>query len=241
MLLLTGATGKVGRPLAEMLGARGVPFRALVRSLDRAAPLRDAGAELVEGDLARPDTLARAFDGVDRLFLLTAPAEEMVALQHNAIEAARAAGVRHVVKLSAVGAGPGDPVPVRVARWHAEIEGALRASGMAWTMIRPHGFMQNTFAFAPSVAAEGRFYAPDTGRYPVVDARDVAAVAAAALTGGAHEGAEYEVTGPERLSRAPPLLPRAAGQRDAPVHHHRGDPRRVLVRPQQRKLDPVGR
>jgi len=115
------------------------------------------------------------------------------------LEAATRAGVHHVVQHSAFGASTG--APMRITRWHAEVERMLRRSGLAWTILEPNMFMQNFLQFAPGVVATGEIRLPaKDGRVSVVDFRDVPAVAAAVLTGSGHEGRTYVPTGPEALT-----------------------------------------
>lgn len=199
MILVTGATGMTGGELVRQLAAASVPVRAFVRDAAKAAPLRLAGVEVFVGDLRQPETFAAALTGADRLFLLTPAEPHQVEQQGRAVDAAQRAGVRHVVKLSALGAALDSPVSL--GRWHAQTERQIEQSGMAWTHLRPHFFMQNTLGFAPSIIATGRFYAPlRDGRIGLVDVRDVAAVAARVLTTAGHEGKAYDITGPEALS-----------------------------------------
>src|SRR5262245_7170287 len=136
MILVTGATGNVGRELVRELDGVGVPFRILVRDLGRAVALP---GERVVGDLGDPGTLLPAFAGVDRLFLLTPG----IGLDdtRNAVAAARSAGVGHVVHLSSFNA-LGDPMPA-MGRWHSEREQVIRGSGIPATFLRPGGFMTN--------------------------------------------------------------------------------------------------
>lgn len=120
------------------------------------------------------------------------------ALELNAIAAARAAGVRHVVKLSVVAA----EAPVDTfSRLHAQVQDRLRASGMAWTLLRPHYFMSNTLRWAQTIRDQGGFYYPTgEGRWPAVDPADIGAAAVQALTVPGHEGKAYTLSGPESLS-----------------------------------------
>ena len=137
--------------------------------------------------------------GVRTMFLLTGNHSDMARLQITAIDAAARAHVEYVVKLSALGASDHSQLPI--GRAHYEAEAALMASGMRWTMLRPHVFMQNLLAQAPAIVREGRIVAASgDGRIPFIDTRDIAAVAAAALTRSGHEGQKYILTGPEALS-----------------------------------------
>ena len=198
MLLVTGATGHVGRELVRELDARGAAFRVLVRDPARAVGLPER-AERVVGDLDQPTTLAAAMDGVERLFLLVPG----IGLEHteHAVAAARAAGVRHVVYLSSY-AVIGDPVPA-MGRWHRDREQLIRASGIPATFLRPGGFMTNAFDWLPTLRAGGYVLDPvGPGRAAPIDPADIAAVAAVTLTEGGHEGEQYLLTGGETFTVA---------------------------------------
>ena len=200
MILITGATGTTGREVVEELrraGATGV--RALVRDPARAPFISEAGFETVGGDFERPETLRAALEGVERALLLTPPSPQT--FEHNRVfvEAAADAGVRHVIKLSAFGADAG--AGEGFGRWHGQAEELLKSSGVAWTMLRPNFFMQNLLGQAGQIAATGRIFQPlGDARASFIDTRDIAAVAARALTEGGHEGQTYTLTGPEALS-----------------------------------------
>jgi len=197
MIVVTGATGHIGSELVRLLSEKNVSVRALTRDPRRARPMR--GVEWIKGDLSDADSLAGLLRGADRMFLLTSNSEDMVALQVNAIRAAREARVTHVVKGSALGASDHSKSPIGKA--HYEVEMALQESGIAWTILRPHVFMQNFLDIAPTIVREGRIRAASgDGKIPFVDARDIAAVAAIALTAPGHEGKWYVLTGPEALS-----------------------------------------
>jgi uncharacterized protein YbjT (DUF2867 family) len=144
MILVTGGTGAIGSELLRLLSQAGIPARALVRNPNKAQKLPHI--TWVVGDLARSETLTAAFEGAKTLFLLTHYFEDMVELQHNAIVAARAASVTHVVKVSAFAATAHSRAPI--GRWHYQVEKELQESGMGWTILRPHHFMTNLIAQA---------------------------------------------------------------------------------------------
>jgi uncharacterized protein YbjT (DUF2867 family) len=200
MILVTGATGKTGSELVRMLSSRGCEFRVLARTPEKARALFGDGVEVVAGDLGRPDTLDGAMRGVDRLFLLSSPDPGAPALQESALAAAKRSDVRYVVKMSAVDASPDSPS--RFLRLHGEMDRALAKSGLTCTVLHPHSFMQNTLGFAPTISTQGVFYTPPAAAIPLVDVRDIAAVACAVLVENGHEDKTYTITGPERLTYA---------------------------------------
>ena len=217
MIAVTGATGTIGSELVRLLAARGGSVRALSRDPHRGEELD--GVEWVTADLGERDRLAAVLDGADRLFLLTGNAADMVRLQKNAIAAAKRAGIGRVVKLSALGASEHSKSVIGL--WHRNVERALEESGLAWTVLRPHVFMQNLLDQREAIRAEGRIYsAAADGRVPFVDTRDVAAAAAATLTEPGHEGQRHVLTGPEALSydEVAEILSEVLGR---PVEHAR--------------------
>lgn len=182
------------------LSARGIPSRALVRNPAKAEALAALPhVEVVQGDMARPDSLAAALRGVDRAMLISSSEPAMLEVQCSFIDAARKAGVRHVVKLS--GIIPELDSPFRFARMHAEIEQRLEASGMAYTHLRAGEFMPSYFRQVPSIVARGVMALPmGEARIASVDIGDIAEVAIAVLTTSGHEGKIYPLTGPEALT-----------------------------------------
>jgi uncharacterized protein YbjT (DUF2867 family) len=196
MLLVTGATGTVGRELVRALAATNAELRVLVREPARAAGLPER-AERVVGDLDEPATLTAAFTGADGVFLLTPG----IGTRHtvHAVAAARAAGVGHIVHLSSFNV-LGDPMPA-MGRWHHEREEIIRASGIPATFLRPGGFMTNALEWAPTILDAGQVIDPvGPGRFAPIDPADIAAVAALVLTQDGHEGEEYVLTGDELLT-----------------------------------------
>lgn len=198
MILVIGATGKVGQEVVRQLAAASVPARALVHDPAAASHIRIPGIEIAVGDLARPETLTAAFAGVERVFLLTSAAPDQVELQANALAAALSAGVEHIVKVSVAG---GPDAGTQIGRWHWATEKQIEASGIDFTFLRPTLYMQQMLAYAPTIASRGTFSAPmGTGEIALVDTLDVAAVAVCALTETGHGRHIYDLTGPEALS-----------------------------------------
>lgn len=201
MILVTGASGNVGSRLVRRLVEAGAPTRALVRRPDAAAELEGLGVEVVVGTFDDADALRLAARGVERLYLVSPPGVDgMVAEQVAVVEAAGAEGVRHVVKQSSIGADLATDAAIVAA--HRRIEEAIESSGMSWTHLRPHWFMQNELGQAGTIAADGVFYAPDVTEISMIDVVDIAAVGAHVLTSDGHEGQAYVLTGPEALSYA---------------------------------------
>jgi uncharacterized protein YbjT (DUF2867 family) len=200
MILVTGATGLNGSELVHRLSARGVPVRALVRSVSKAQRLSVLPqVEIVQGDMARPEMLREALHGVDRAMLISSADPAMLEVQSNFIEEAHKAGVKHVVKLS--GIMPNLDSSFRYARMHGEIERRLEASGMAFTHLRAGEFMQAYFRQVPSIVAKEAMFLPmEEAKIASIDICDVAEVAAIVLTNPGHEGKIYPLTGPEALS-----------------------------------------
>jgi len=198
VILVTGSTGLIGSEVLRRVSQAGLSARALTRDMKKARQM--PGVTWIGGDLGKPETLPEAFEGASTLFLLTHYLEDMVELQHNAVVAARAAGVHHVVKVSAFAASDHSRAPI--GRWHHQVEKELEESGLAWTFLRPHHFMQNLLAQAEYVIKDGViFSASGDGKIPYVDGRDVAAVAAVTLSAPEHHhGRKYVLTGSEAMS-----------------------------------------
>ena len=196
-IVVTGATGTVGSEVVRQLLAAGATVRAAVRSPGKIA--ESSNLDAVAIDFGRFETLRTAMQGAEHLFLLTAFMPEMITQSKALVDAAKNAGIEHVVKLSAIGAGP--EAAIRLGQWHGDGEKYLEDSGLGWTHLRPNSFMQNYLTYyGEPIRAQNAFYLPHgNGKMSLVDVRDVAAVAVKVLTGPGHMGKAYELTGPEAL------------------------------------------
>jgi uncharacterized protein YbjT (DUF2867 family) len=199
VILVIGGRSKIGSALITELLDRGQPVRALVRAGETAGSL-PAAAEAVTGDLADEGSLVAAMAGIERVFLLSSPHPDAVSWHRHAIDAARRTQVQLLVRSSILGADR-EPAPEFISA-HTTCDRYLESSGLPYAIVRPNLFLQNVpESTVPSIDASGTFYA-DAGqaRISMVDTRDVAAVAAVALTEPGQAGAHYDVTGPEALS-----------------------------------------
>ena len=197
MILVAGATGKVGSKLIANLKATDDAVRAFVRSEQKG---EDLGVDYAVGDFNDPASMDKALEGVDRAFLASSAAPEQVSLQNAFVDACQRADVKHVVKLSSLGADR--DVPARFIVWQRDTERRLEDSKMGWTLLRPHGFNESVLEFADGVRERATVEAPmGDGAVPWVDTRDVAEFAAAVLRAPTiHAGQTYELTGPEPVS-----------------------------------------
>lgn len=219
MILLAGATGKVGRELVLELKTRRAPFKVLARDPEKARRLLGP-IDVCAGDFDVPQTLDKALSGVAAAFLLSPAEPRMVAWQTSFARAAKKAGVRRLVKVSALGADAKSPTAL--GRWHGEIEDEIKRLDLAHVLLRPAYFHQNFIGLAPLIL-RGVLPGPmGTARFAMVDARDVAAAAAAALATSEHDGKTFVLTGPAALSYAEAaatltrILGRPVGYSDTP-------------------------
>ena len=201
MILVTGASGSVGRQVLLAVMGTGKPVKAMYRS---AEDVRNASPEAAQviADFADKASLQKALQGIETVFLVCSPIPQLVELESNVIEAATQAAVRHIVLNSALGAAD---YPKSFPSWHRKVEDKLQASGLGYTILRPNTFMQNIAAYnAPSIRAQGMFYsAMGDAKLSFIDVRDIAETTAKILTGpAAHAGRAYELNGPEALNYA---------------------------------------
>jgi uncharacterized protein YbjT (DUF2867 family) len=198
MILITGASGSVGKAVLQEVNRRESKFRGMFRSKEEAAKA-PSGCEAVLADYSDRQSLRKAMDGVTSVFVVCSPIPQLVELESNVLDVCKETGVKHVVLNSALGAGDyGKSFP----SWHRKVEDKLKTTGMSYTILRPNGFLQNIVAYnAPSIRAQGTFYAAmGDAKVSYLDVGDIAVLAAIALKGGVHAGKTYELNGPEALS-----------------------------------------
>ena len=199
MICVTGAGGTVGSEVVRQLQVAKAPFRAAYFSKGKADAARAKGIDAVIIDYSDPNTLRDAFAGCDQLFLLGPSVPDQADMEINAVNAAKEAGVKHIVKLSVLDC---DKEEYEFGRIHRSVEKAIEASGLEWTFIRPNSFMQNAVTYmGDTIRADSAFYtAAEHARISQVDVRDIAEVAVKALTESGHEGKVYKLNGPEALT-----------------------------------------
>ena len=198
-ILITGATGNISSGIIAQIKGTEHRFLALVRHPGKAEELKRQGVEPRVGDLEKPWTLGPAFAGADTVWVLAPPGPRAPEQCSNALWAARQAGARHVVRMSAIGAA--HTAPTINSRLHALSDAELIASGIPFTILKPHFFMQNLMMAAQSVAQQGAMYlAVADGKMGLIDSRDISDFAVHVLTTEGHEGKTYTLTGPASLT-----------------------------------------
>lgn len=198
MILVTGATGMFGSGVMRELTLRGAQVRALTHSPEKLAALGSPGVQPAVGDMDDPTSLRQAVEGVDAIFLVSPMDQHIARRETNVIVAARAAGVRRIVKLFGAVKHDGDPL----SQLHEAALQALKTSGLGWTLVSPNTVMEtNLLSFAPWIQAESEFWLPvGDARIGMVAADDCARSAAVVLTTEGHDGQNYELTGPEAVT-----------------------------------------
>lgn len=199
MIYVTGGRGwHLGREVVRQLTKSGQRVRVLAGSAGEGKELEGANIEVVVGDCERPETFAHTLRGIDAAMLITRNSLKFVEMDANFIDAAKAARVARVVKLSALGADVNDETQVK--RAHGQAEELFKQSGLNWTILRPHFFMQNVLWFIDEIRTRGTISLPmKSVRLGLVDFRDIAAVAVKCLTEEGHDGRTYTLSGPELL------------------------------------------
>jgi uncharacterized protein YbjT (DUF2867 family) len=198
-VLVTGATGTIGRDVAKRLSEKGVSVRAGVRDQAKARNQFGSDIALAPFDFENAKTLSGALEGAEKVFLLPPLLPNQLEVMNVFVDAAKRAGVRHIVKLSAIGVD--DETQPMAIKWHGANEQHIRESGVVFTFLRPNSFMQNFFTYFPP--RNGAIYLPwGNGTASFVDTRDIASVAAKVLTSDGHEGKIYTLTGPATLGIA---------------------------------------
>lgn len=200
MIVITGASGNAGRAVLDEVHKSGAAHRAMYRS-EAEAKQAPAGTEAVIADFANKQSLRKALDGVDTLYLVCSPIPQLVELESNVIDVGRDTGVKHIVLNSALGAAD---YPKSFPAWHRIVEDKLKATGLGYTIFRPNSFMQNILAFvAPAVRQQGAFYAAmGSARVSYLDLRNIGAAIAKTLTSPKdHAARTYELNGPEAVTQ----------------------------------------
>lgn len=202
MIIVTGPTGNTGRQIISGLQEKQIPFVAMVRSPERQSQLTAQGIPNILADFEQPDSLrmAIAMTGADRAFLVCTPDARLTRCEKNFIAAAKESGIRHIVKAGAYAAAHDAGSPN--LRMHADVEDTLRESGIPYTIVRPHGFMQTFFWMsAPLVMQYGILsYPAGDGPIPLIDVRDAGAAMLKVLTEPGYENRAFNLTGPQALN-----------------------------------------
>ena len=195
-VLITAAGGKVGQHVVTQLAEKSVSVRAGVHSQAKASAFRESGIDAVVLDFESSESLASALKGIDRLFLVTPGSPDQGCYEENILAEAKKAGVKRVVKLSGK---ISDRQTAGFSEWNREAERRIKESGIPYTILRANYFMQNLFGNAEQIKQGAFTNGPAAQRTALIDARDIAAVAVAALTEGGHTGKTYDLNGPELL------------------------------------------
>ena len=195
-VLIIGATGNTGSLLVPKLLNTDIDVRVFVRDEKKARSLKDSGAEVILGDLDRPETIAPAVSNVDKIYLLTWNGPTQLQQVENVIKIASQNGSPYIIRHSMWG-----PENSRIIKQGLKAEEIIKSSGLQWTMLKPTFYMQNTLMAAQTISAQGNIYWDmKDGKLGMIDVRDIAEAAFAVITGKGHEGKSYILTGPEAIS-----------------------------------------
>ena len=195
-VLVTGATGNTGSLLVPKLLNAGIDVRVFVRDEKKAKHLKEAGAEVVIGDLDNPETILPAVKNVDKIYLLTWNGPTQLRQVENTVRTAKEAGNPHIIRHSMWGSENS-----RIIKQGLQAEELIKSSGLPWTMLQPTFFMQNTMMAAQSISSDGMIYWDmNDGKLGMIDVRDIADAAFEVITGQGYESKSYILTGPEAIS-----------------------------------------
>lgn len=195
-ILISAASGKVGQHVVTQLAQKRVPFRAGVHSRTRASALRESGIETAVLDFENSNSLAAGFKGVDTVFLVTPGSPDQVRQEENLLAEAQRVGVKRIVKLSGKIA---NHETVGFSQWNRDAERRIKQSAISYTILRANYMMQNLFGNAEQIKQGAFTNGPAAKCIALIDARDIAAVAVAALTEEGHARKTYDLNGPELL------------------------------------------
>jgi uncharacterized protein YbjT (DUF2867 family) len=199
MILVIGATSTMGREVVRILAERKIPTRAFSRQPEKLEVLKKLNVETAQGDLSSRKSINAAIEGISKIFLVTPSHPDQVQWEGNVVEIAQKCNIRHIVKLSTLGANPDSDM--LICKWHGQSEEQIRASGIPFTFLRAHNFMQNILNFTPSIVENGVFRAPlGEAKLSLVDVRDVAEVAVEVMSEEGHASNIYRMTGPDAIS-----------------------------------------
>ncbi len=198
-ILVAGATGNTGSALVEQLANTGRDFRVMVHSKEKEILAKKGKAQVVIGDFDDAASLERALEGIERAYLVSPASPDMARREKAFVDAAKKMGMKHIVKLAALGAAADSPVGL--LRQHAKIEEYIKQSGIDSTFLHAHFFMENLLGNVASVRNEGAIYSPlGDARLSPISVLDIAAVALKVLTAEGHAGKTYTLTGPESVA-----------------------------------------
>ncbi len=191
-------SGTIGNSVVESLAQKGCSVRVTVRERAPNPAWDNSGVAQAEFDYAKPETMARAFEGVEAYFFVSPLIQNLAETGIQTVMAAKKAGVKRIVRSSVLGAADNG---ITFPRWHRAVERALEESGLAYTILQPTAFVQNYLLYSDSIKKDGKFYAPlADSKTALIDTRDIAAAAVLALTEPGHDGKTYKLTGGEALS-----------------------------------------
>ncbi len=198
-ILVTGATGNIAGLVIPELLSGGASVRALVRDSAKAKGLEESGVKIFQGEFSDQDVLNSAADGVDAVLSITPPNPDAVSQAANILNAAKKSGNPNFVRISAIGAAK--DAPTENGRLHFQTDEDIMASGLPYTILRPHFFMQNTFMSVQTIMTDGNMYwGMGDGKMGLIDVRDIVDCCVSILLKGGHENKIYTPTGPKSIT-----------------------------------------